>query len=278
MLGTGDGLEPGSGARNMAVDHALLQSVQAGARPVLRLYLWDPPTLSFGRNQRAVDVYDPARAAGAGIAVVRRPTGGLAVLHDRELTYCVLAPLALLGGPRQAYGRINDALVRALQSLGVAAARAGSGRARAPDRDTIEPCFTEPAQGEVVVAGRKLVGSAQRCEAQALLQHGSILLAGTQQAVAALLCCRTAAAAGSDAGAQGPRAGRSPAGTGGGAITLAELLGAAPAVGAVAAAVQCGFENVFGIRLAPQPLTCEELGRTADLETMYAAAGWTWRR
>ena len=243
----------------MAVDHSLLESVQAGATPVLRLYLWDPPTLSFGRNQRARDVYDPARAQAAGIDVVRRPTGGLAVLHDRELTYCVLAPLEPLGGPRRAYEAINDALVSALRSLGVEASRAHGGRARAPQHHTMEPCFQEPAAGEVVANGRKVIGSAQRCEGRALLQHGSILLDGTQTTVQRLQHEPFVTAA-HDAG-----------------VTLRELLGREPAVAEVAGAVARAFEHTFGICLAPAALTREERARVGELESRYAATEWTWR-
>ena len=242
----------------MAVDHALLESVQAGGAPALRLYLWNPPTLSFGRNQRARDVYDAARAAAAGIDVVRRPTGGLAVLHDRELTYCVLAPLEPLGGPRRAYELINDALVAALRSLGVAASRARGGRARAPHHDTLEPCFQEPAAGEVVAGGRKVIGSAQRCERRVLLQHGSILLDGTQTTVQHLQTSPSVAA--QDAG-----------------VTLRELLGCSPPAAEVAAAVEVAFAQTFGICLAPAALTRDERVRAGELESRYADTAWTWR-
>jgi lipoate-protein ligase A len=243
----------------MAVDQALLESVQMRSPPVLRLYLWDPPTLSFGRNQRAQGVYDPARALAAGIGVVRRPTGGLAVLHDQELTYCVLAPLDALGGPRRAYEIINDALVSALRSLGADASRARGGRARGPHHDTMEPCFREPSAGEVIAAGRKLIGSAQRSEGGALLQHGSILLDGTQATVQRLQYESSSPLAED------------------GAVTLRELLGQTSAPADVAAAIVRAFEETFGICLAPACLTRDELTRAAQLETRYAADEWTWR-
>jgi lipoyl(octanoyl) transferase len=245
----------------MAVDHALLDSVRAGGPPVLRLYLWQPACLSLGRNQHAIGLYDEARLAAAGVDIVRRPTGGLAVLHDCELTYCVLAPAALLGGPRAAYHTINRALVEGLQTLGAPARLAGDGGAPDPRRDAAAPCFHAPAAGEIVAAGRKLVGSAQRCEDRTLLQHGSILLAGSQARVAELL--RDAPAAG--AGAVG-------------SITLRELLGAAPPVEAVADAVTTGFASVCGTRLAPGLLAWEESARAVELERLYAGPAWTWRR
>ena len=154
--------EPADGPWNMAVDEALLASVQNGAAPVLRLYRWSPACLSFGRNQAAAGIYEPQRLRTAGIDVVRRPTGGLAVLHDQELTYAVVAPAGLLGGPRATYVTINAVLVAALASVGAPAALAGGSHAARPA--SLEPCFQAPSAGEVVAGDAKLVGSAQRCE------------------------------------------------------------------------------------------------------------------
>ena len=149
---------PSSGPQNMAVDHALAACSSPG-EAVLRIYRWGCPTVSFGRNEPALDRYDPARGHSAGIEFVRRPTGGRAVLHDRELTYAAVLPCPTPGGLRATYGLINRGLVEALCSLGVPAAMAaGRGLHTGPDAG---PCFDEPAPGEVTVAGRKLVGSAQ---------------------------------------------------------------------------------------------------------------------
>jgi lipoyl(octanoyl) transferase len=253
---------PVAGAANMAVDHALLDSVRDGAPPTLRLYRWSPACLSFGRNQRAVGVYDPDRIRAAGLDVVRRPTGGLAVLHDQELTYCVLAPAALLGGPRATYQRVNQALVAGLRRLGADAAIADAGGAPRPDADTAVPCFQAPAAGEVVAGGRKLVGSAQRCMDGVVLQHGSILMDGMQSRVADLVV--TAAGRGALAGA--------------GSVTLAELLAAPPSWQELAEAIAAGFAETLGTRLAPRTLTAAERARAGLHEASYANARWTWRR
>jgi lipoyl(octanoyl) transferase len=245
----------------MAVDHALLDSVKSGGSPVLRLYLWQPACLSLGRNQHARGIYDADRLRAAGLDVVRRPTGGLAVLHDCELTYCVLAPAPLLGGPREAYQTINRALVDGLRRLGVPAGVAGTGSTPDPRLDAAAPCFHAPAAGEVVAAGRKLVGSAQRCEHRTLLQHGSILMDGSQEEVVRLL------RAAPPAGAAAP-----------GSTTLRELLGAAPDCALLAAAVADGFGAVCGTRLAPDALSRHETARVAQLEAVYAGQHWTWRR
>ena len=111
----GAGIRPLDGPGNMAVDQALLDAVKAGGAPVLRLYRWDPATLSFGRTQPARGLYDAEAARARAIAFVRRPTGGQAVLHDDELTYAVVAPVPAVGRPREAYRRINAALVEGLR-------------------------------------------------------------------------------------------------------------------------------------------------------------------
>lgn len=243
----------------MAVDHALLESVQHGAGPVLRLYAWAPACISFGRNQQTGGIYDPAALAAAGVDAVRRPTGGLAVLHDRELTYAVIAPVDRFGGPRTAYQRINAALVTGLRTLGVPVTLAGAAAAPHPVHDAAAPCFHAPAPGEIVAAGRKLVGSAQRCERGVLLQHGSILLDGSQEDMARYHDT-----------AWRPR--------GHGATTLGELLGAVPDPAAVGDAVVRGFEGVLGIALARSTLSPDEAERAARLQRLYAAGHWTWRR
>ena len=154
----------------MAADEALLDRVGRSGGAFLRLYRWDPPTLSIGRNQPS---------AGAGVPTVRRPTGGKAIWHEYEVTYAVAAPIGLFGSLRNAYCEIHTRIATALRSLGVDASLA-------PNRPTVRPsdgptsCFAMPVGGEIVVQGRKLVGSAQVRRADAFLQHGSILLEGTQ--------------------------------------------------------------------------------------------------
>jgi lipoate-protein ligase A len=163
------------GEENMATDAALLDEVARDGRGYLRFYRWDPPTLSIGRNQPNTF---------AGVPLVRRPTGGQAVWHDREVTYAVIAPIAWFGSLRKAYCEIHTRLARALQELGVEAILAP---AHPPIRPSAHPpsCFAAPVGGEILVNGRKLVGSAQVRRGDAFLQHGSILLDGSQQRVSA---------------------------------------------------------------------------------------------
>ncbi|HEY6092432.1 MAG TPA: hypothetical protein VIV83_10595 [Gemmatimonadales bacterium] len=159
------------GDYNMAADAALLDRAIGSGGAFLRLYRWNPPTLSIGRNQQLDGDY--------GVPVVRRPTGGKAVWHEDELTYAVAAPISLFGSLRDAYCEIHTRLATALRSLGIDATLA-------PYRPVVRPsegptsCFAAPVGGEILVAGRKLVGSAQVRRGDAFLQHGSILLNGQQ--------------------------------------------------------------------------------------------------
>jgi lipoate-protein ligase A len=162
------------GASNMAVDHALLLWAAARNEGVVRVYSWSRPTLSLGRNQTAIGVYDAGRATSAGIDIVRRFTGGRAVLHHREITYAVCAPAADGAVLRCDYERINRLLLAALRALGVPAELAAPATRTPPPGGA--PCFELPAKGEIVVGPRKLVGSAQVRDQGAYLQHGSILV------------------------------------------------------------------------------------------------------
>jgi lipoate-protein ligase A len=174
------------GATNMAVDAALLDHARRTGEATLRMYAWARPTLSFGRHERTRGLFDAAHLAARGVDAVRRPTGGRALLHHREVTYSVTAPVAgaTLG---ESYRAINAFLCDALARLGVHAAEAprATGRAGAL-RPEGAACFAEPSTGELTVGGAKLVGSAQLREQGAFLQHGSILLEDDQSSIAAL--------------------------------------------------------------------------------------------
>ena len=167
-----------SGAENMALDQALLDEAERTGRTFLRLYRFDPPCISFGRNEPARERYDPDAIARRGIDVVRRPTGGRAVWHQHEVTYAVAAPVTAFGTLREAYRAIHARLVAALRFLGADVTLAPH-RPRPPSTalDRVNSCFAAPVGGEVLIAGRKVIGSAQVRQGGALLQHGSILLA-----------------------------------------------------------------------------------------------------
>src|SRR5437899_10879595 len=171
-----------TGPENMALDDALLHDAAASGRAYLRLYRWAPSCLSFGRNEAALARYDRAAIEQRGWDVVRRPTGGRAVWHENEVTYAVAAPLAAFGSLRGAYREIHRRLAAALRVLG-APATVAAGRAASLDGG---PCFATSVGGEVLLSGKKVIGSAQLRLGCAFLQHGSILLGGTQEMVRAV--------------------------------------------------------------------------------------------
>lgn len=274
---------PDEGAWNMAVDHALMTSARRG-RITVRLYGWDPPCLSVGRNQRARGLYSPEEAERMGVDVVRRPTGGRSVFHDREVTYAVAAPADRWGGLRDSYARLNGALRRGLRRLGVPVGEAGDRRERAPGPGP-GACFSASLPGEVTAGGRKLVGSAQWREDGALLQQGSVLLAD-QQEVVARLRTREPAAAAARSGGEAPGGGSGAATGGGGdvsagsadAAALEEFVDPVPGFDRVADALRRGFREEFG----PDPVRGEldggERARARELRSRYDADDWTWRR
>ena len=187
---------PADGVTNMARDLALLETVAPGIA-TWRWYRWDRPTVSFGRNERTAGWYTPDSVAESGLAVVRRPTGGRALLHARELTYSVTLPLPASVGWRQAYDAINGLLLSVLQGAGIPAAM-GEGTSVPPDGLL---CFDLPAPGEITVDGCKLVGSAVWRHQECYLQHGSILITDAQPR---LLDARVGAAGAPDAAGTTP--------------------------------------------------------------------------
>ena len=175
-------LEPGGrpGAENMAIDQVLLEEADCTGAAVLRLYRFDPPCLSFGRHEAALARYDRAAIARLGLDIVRRPTGGRAVWHEHEVTYALAAPAATCGSLRDSCLAIHRTIAAALRALGAPVELAATGGPGGPGAGA---CFAHPAAGEVVVGTRKLVGSAQLRRGGAFLQHGSILLDGSQEMV-----------------------------------------------------------------------------------------------
>jgi len=164
----------------MALDAAILESVGAGlAPPTLRLYGWEPPCLSLGYAQPVDDV-DQATLADQGWDLVRRPTGGRAILHTDELTYAVVAPADhpdLRGGVLQSYRRLSRGLIAGLARLGLTVDPAQGEPIPAGGREN-PICFEMPSAYEITVGGRKLLGSAQVRRREGILQHGTLPLAG----------------------------------------------------------------------------------------------------
>ena len=161
-----------SGPFNMGVDEVLLETALREGRPSVRFYTWQGPWLSLGYQQHRHVEKNQAQPI-AGIGVVRRSTGGRAVLHGCDLTYCVAAPASLLpDGLQPTYALIAVAVSEALRSLGVPVERIVDPPVARSDSEF--DCFAASATDELCVDGRKLVGSAQRRVTGGLLQHGSI--------------------------------------------------------------------------------------------------------
>jgi lipoate-protein ligase A len=167
---------PLKGSLNMAIDEHLLNSLTGEPRTSLRFYQWQRPTASLGYSQRAENALDLEFCRANGIDIVRRMTGGKMVLHHREITYSIASSdqelfTATLGG---SYKLISQALMKGLEKMGLRPSPAD----KAPSfyaRGNL-PCFSHPAQDEIEVAGKKIIGSAQKRTGKKFLQHGSIPL------------------------------------------------------------------------------------------------------
>lgn len=170
---------PAHGAWNMAVDEAIFEGVGRGdSQPTLRLYAWEPACLSLGYAQPLEDV-DLPRLRAHGWELVRRPTGGRAILHTDELTYSVIAPITepcVAGTVLESYSRLAAALVEALRLLNLPVE---IHEQKVVNSKTPNPvCFEVPSTSEITVGGKKLVGSAQARRKEGILQHGSLPLTG----------------------------------------------------------------------------------------------------
>ena len=172
--------KPADGAWNMAVDEAILEGVSSKeAIPTLRLYAWQPACLSLGYSQSIQDV-DLPQLQARGWGIVRRLTGGRAILHADELTYALIAPMdepLVAGSLLESYNRIAGGLLKALEILGLPVEI----NAHTPGLNTNSSgpvCFEMPSAYEITFEGKKLIGSAQARRKQGVLQHGSFPLHG----------------------------------------------------------------------------------------------------
>ncbi len=221
----------GSGPWNMGVDEALLCSAIESGRATFRLYGWEGSWLSLGYAQSWSDE-EAEHCASAGVGVVRRCTGGRAVLHGSDLTYSVAAPESVLPeGLRPTYELLARALLEGLQGLGIEATCRGRPPTRHQPGPAVFDCFAHAATDELCVGDQKLVGSAQRRVSGAVLQHGS------------LRCLPD------------PGLAREATGLGGiGATSLAELEHP-PEPAELRKALVAAFSRVLEVRLEPSSLT-----------------------
>jgi lipoyl(octanoyl) transferase len=256
------------GAWNMAVDEAVLEhSTRGESLPTLRLYAWDPACLSLGHSQAFADV-DRARLARHGWEVVRRATGGRAILHTDELTYSVIGtseePL-LNGGVLESYNRIAQALLFAVKKLGLAVEMK-----EGKNNETTAPnpvCFEVPSTYEITVEGRKLIGSAQARKKDGVLQHGSLPLTGDLTRICQALVFENEAARANAAQRLLQRA-----------TTVESALGHAVTWEIAAEAFIQAFESQLGLCLEKGELSESELGRAEELvREKYDHPSWTER-
>lgn len=253
------------GATNMARDEAIAQRVNARAQaPTLRLYGWSPAAISLGMSQR-IRTVDEARCQSEGVGVVRRSTGGLAILHTDEFTYSIALPVdhpLAAGDVLTSYRRISEAIMEALRRMGVPQVQAN--RVAKEDKATGPVCFEAPSDYEVVGGAppRKLVGSAQWRRVDGVLQHGSLPLHGDIGRVCAYLV-----------GAPSPERVRAHA------CTLHEASGTL-FNWAQAADIWCdAFADVLDLEFSPGGLDAEELAATdALLSAKYGNDAWTRRK
>lgn len=256
---------PAHGAWNMAVDEAILLEVGQGkSLPTLRLYAWEPPCLSLGYAQPLSDV-DLERVLARGWEVVRRPTGGRAVLHTDELTYSVIAPVKeprVAGTLLESYQRLAGALVEALRLFVPGGKRRGlvlpvevQEKVLVPATQNTNPvCFEIPSAFEITVDGKKLIGSAQARRKEGVLQHGSLPLHGDLSRISQVLVYPDEAARTRAAVRLLERA-----------TTVETALGRMVNWEEAAQAFSTAFRTVFNLDLEPGDLSRAEKIRADDL-------------
>jgi lipoyl(octanoyl) transferase len=260
---------PAKGAWNMAIDEAILEAVYSGDSPAtLRLYAWEPACLSLGYAQPFAEV-DTGALAANGWEVVRRPTGGRAILHTDELTYAVIAPEKeprVAGGVLESYLRLSRALLAALNLLGLAAE--AKERQKSNQRKTPNPvCFEVPSNYEITINGKKLIGSAQARRKEGVLQHGSLPLHGDLSRIITALKFPTEAAR-QDARIRLQER----------ATTVERAMGFAPDWKTASDAFVKSFSQTLNLNLVSGQLSEKEIQRAKDLmQEKYAHRSWTKR-
>jgi len=260
---------PEHGAWNMAVDEALLEHIHRGeSSPTLRLYAWDPPCLSLGYAQPFSDV-DQERLAARGWEVVRRATGGRAILHTDELTYSVTGNAdenTLAGGILKSYNSLAQALLHAVRELGLAV-EMNEHTQQAAAQSPNPVCFEVPSTYEITVSGKKLIGSAQARRKEGVLQHGSLPLSGDLARICQVLVFKDEADRERAAQRLLERA-----------TTIEGALGRGISWDAAAQAFVHGFETKLGIQFERGVMSPSEIRRTDELvKEKYAHASWTER-
>lgn len=257
---------PARGAWNMALDEAIWEACMRGdSPPVLRLYAWRPPCLSLGYAQPLGDV-DQERLDALGWDLVRRPTGGGAILHTDELTYAVLGPARhplLAGSVLESYRRLARALLMALRLLGLPAEM--NEESLAPEQAVNPVCFEAPSAYEITVGGKKLIGSAQARRKDGVLQHGALPLGGDLTRIVQVLAFPDETARRRAAERLLQRA-----------TTVEQALGRSVPWETAAQAFVDAFRQTFSLCLKPSEPTVTEQARAEELVRIrYANPAWS---
>jgi len=265
-----------NGKWNMAVDEAILEAVgRKDVLPTLRLYSWEPPCLSLGYAQPVADVSLEALRERCW-DLVRRPTGGRAILHTDELTYSVCGSSQdprLAGGVLRSYRVLSRALLGALSLLGIdaearekpAPASRREDQASLPDPNPV--CFEEPSDYEITVNGKKLVGSAQVRRKDAVLQHGSLPLYGDITRIVQVLSLPD----GSDREEASQRLLAC-------ATSVEQILGKSITWETAAQAFVASFQEILNLDFQNEYLTSSEISRAETLmRGKYTSWNWTGR-
>ncbi len=260
---------PSRGAWNMAVDESILEHIHRGeSQPTLRLYAWNPPCLSLGHAQPFADV-DMGRVKANGWEVVRRVTGGRAILHTDELTYSVTGSAeesVLAGGVLESYNRLAQALLFAIRELGLPVEiKEYVGERNFQNLNPV--CFEVPSTYEITVDGKKLIGSAQARKKEGVLQHGSLPLTGDLTRICDALIFKDEASRKNAAQRLLARA-----------TTVESVLGVEIEWEIAAQAFVKGFEAQLGIHFQRGEMSRSELERADELvQEKYANSTWTER-
>jgi lipoyl(octanoyl) transferase len=260
---------PANGAWNMAVDESILEHIYRGeSKPTLRLYSWNPPCLSLGRAQPFADV-DMERLKSHGWEVVRRATGGRAILHTDELTYSVTGSAdepILAGDVLESYNRLAQALMYAVRELGLPV-EMKEHAAQPATKNSNPVCFEVPATYEITVNGKKLIGSAQARKKEGVLQHGSLPLTGDLTRICQALVFKDETAREIATQRLLDRA-----------TTVQFVIGVEKDWETAAQAFVRGFEVQLGIKFESGILSPSEEKRAAELvNEKYAHPSWTER-
>ncbi len=251
----------------MAVDEALLEALVAGlGQPTLRFYAWQPPTVSLGFFQPLDEGISLSEIAARGFGLVRRPSGGRAILHKDEVTYSVTVPEDLIPDGQSvmgSYRSISRGIEAGLALLGVGATladRREMPRMNAAGLPTV--CFAKAARCDMTVAGRKIVGSAQTRRRGVIMQHGSVPLTIDPAEHLAVM-----PGGGTDESSQHQLREA--------ACGVADVVGRPVSYDELCAALAEGFAQRLGIELHPGPLTDWEVARARELrDTKYATDEW----